>query len=514
MSFSLIGIIWVQVYWIKNGISVKKAQFDQLVNDALNHAVTNIEEVESIEFIHDQLAGVASDIIIEDRSKSNDSKKIKKWVQKITKTVDSDSMEDQSYNYSVTTDSDNDEMEMTVKINGEVQTIDIKSQLKNLENLFDFDSLEFDDKHEVVVGERFNNIMVKMVKEFKGIDKPIEHLLKSITLEPLISSSLEDNGINSPFTYAIIHDDKIIEEFSSDNYFVSDNNYTVNLFKHNLVENSAQLSINFKGKRQFILRSMGLMLALSVLFTLIILITFATTVHYMIKQKKLSEMKNDFINNMTHEFKTPISTISLAVDSITHPKIIDDKTQINHFADIIRKENLRMNKQVESVLNTAQGEKGELEFDKAEIDLTAIIQKIPERMRLQLDSNDAQLSINQSTPIIILGDEMHLQNAICNLIDNSIKYCSEKPEISIETNLVNGFCEIKITDNGIGMSNETQKKVFDKFYRVEKGNIHTVKGFGIGLSYVKAIVNAHKGLIALKSKLNKGTIITINIPKA
>ena len=177
-------------------------------------------------------------------------------------------------------------------------------------------------------------------------------------------------------------------------------------------------------------------------------------------------------------------------------------------------ENLRMNKQVESVLNTAQGEKGELEFEKTEIDLTALIQKIPERMRLQLEAHNAQLNINHSTiPLLILGDEMHLQNAICNLIDNAIKYCSQKPEISLDTNIVNGFCEIKITDNGIGMSNETQKKVFDKFYRVEKGNIHTVKGFGIGLSYVKAIVNAHKGLIALKSKLNKGTVITINIPK-
>ena len=134
-------------------------------------------------------------------------------------------------------------------------------------------------------------------------------------------------------------------------------------------------------------------------------------------------------------------------------------------------------------------------------------------MKLQLESNNAQLNIiNSSKSIFIIGDEMHLQNAICNLIDNAIKYNTSNPEININTRLINGYCEITISDNGIGMSSETQKKVFDKFYRVEKGNIHTVKGFGIGLSYVKAIITAHKGSVSLKSKLNKGTIITIYIP--
>jgi two-component system, OmpR family, phosphate regulon sensor histidine kinase PhoR len=134
-------------------------------------------------------------------------------------------------------------------------------------------------------------------------------------------------------------------------------------------------------------------------------------------------------------------------------------------------------------------------------------------MKLQLEANNAQLNLNLfNNKLIVIGDEMHLQNAICNLIDNAIKYNDNKPEININTNLVNGFCEIKVADNGIGMSNETQKKVFDKFYRAQKGNIHTVKGFGIGLSYVKTIVDAHKGLISLKSKLKEGTTLIINIP--
>ncbi|MDG1476349.1 MAG: HAMP domain-containing sensor histidine kinase, partial [Vicingaceae bacterium] len=323
------------------------------------------------------------------------------------------------------------------------------------------------------------------------------------------------NGITAPFTYAVINDEKVIEAFSSEGFKLSDDNYTVSLFKHNLFDNSAQLALNFPGKNQYILKSMWLMVACSVIFTLIILLTFASTIHYMLKQKKLSEMKNDFINNMTHEFKTPISTISLAVDSITHPKVIKDEAQINHFADVIRKENLRMNKQVESVLTTALGEKNELDFDQTKIDLNSIIQNIPGRMRLQLEAHNATLNLNLSEQkLILLADEMHLQNAICNLIDNAIKYNNNSPVINIDTNLVNGFCEIKISDNGIGMNNEAQKKVFEKFYRVEKGNIHTTKGFGIGLSYVKTIVETHKGSIALKSKLDQGTIITINIPQS
>ena len=512
MSFSLIGIIWVQIYWINNGIQVKEAQFDQLVNHALNDIVINFEDSESVNFIHNQISNVTSNVIAQKDSIRIKTKSIKKWVQHIV--IDSDSDEN-SFNYEMTTEEDGEGMEMKISINGNTQTIDIKENLKNLEQILDSNIIAFSGAKEKIFGDRFGNVIIKMVNEFKDIENPIEHLLKDLAIEPVIKNKLADNGITTPFKYAIINDDDIIETFSSDNFEISKENYTVNLFNHNLFENSAQLSLSFKGKNRYILKSMWLMVACSILFTLIILFTFASTIHYMLKQKKLSEMKNDFINNMTHEFKTPISTISLAIDSITHPKVIKDEKQINHFAAIIREENLRMNKQVESVLTTALGEKDELEFDQQKIDLNKLIQKIPSRMKLQLDAHNATLSLNLTTEkLMLLADEMHLQNAICNLIDNSIKYNESNPEITIDTNLVNGYCEIKISDNGIGMSNETQKKVFDKFYRVEKGNIHTAKGFGIGLSYVKTIINAHKGSIALTSKINKGTTITINIPES
>ncbi len=509
MSFSLIGIIWVQVYWIQNAIKVKEAQFDQLVNDALNHVVTNLDDNESIIFISDQLHDISSDIVIT-KDSLKEGHNIKKWVKRFS-SIDSTNSEGESFNYQISADSDEEGMEMKINVNGDEKTI----ELKDIEHLFSGDSSIFKAEKEIAIGKRFSNIIVKMVNEFKDIDQPIEHILKTVQLESIINTSLIDNGITTPFTYAVLHEGEIVTEFASEGFVLGQNNFNVSLFKHNLFDKSAQLSINFKGKKSYILKSMGIMLLTSILFTLIIILTFTFTVHYMVKQKKLSEMKNDFINNMTHEFKTPISTISLAVDSITHPKIIDDKTQINHFADIIRKENQRMNKQVESVLNTALGEKDEFNFDKTIVNINEIIQKIPERMKLLLEKNSTNLILTLSdTNLNILGDEMHLQNAICNLIENAIKYNNNTPKVNVESSLVNGFCEIKVTDNGIGMSSETQKKVFDKFYRVETGNIHTTKGFGIGLSYVKAIVNSHKGAIALKSKINQGTIITISIPAA
>ena len=324
MSISLIGIIWVQIYWIHNGIIVKKAQFDQLVNDALNHVITDVEDNESTHFIHKKIAEASSGVVVETDSIHHNAKKIKKWVNKIVKNNVKNSKE-KSFNYEMTTDDSGEGMEMKISINGDNQVIDIQQKLENLEHLLDDDSLIVVGDDEMVFSNRFSNIMVKMVKEFKDIDKPIQHLLKSVTIEPIIKSNLEDNGITTPFTYAVLNNNKVITQFSSDDFEVLEDTYQVSLFKHNLFGNSAQLAINFKDKKHFIIKSMWLMVTSSIVFTLIIILTFATTIHYMFKQKKLSEMKNDFINNMTHEFKTPISTISLAVDSITHPKVISDK---------------------------------------------------------------------------------------------------------------------------------------------------------------------------------------------
>lgn len=515
MSISLIGIIWVQVYWIHNGMQVKQAQFDQLVNDALNHVITDIEDNESIHFIHDQL--ITANATFEVDTVRRNLKKVKKWTNKVSS---SDTNEvSNSFEYDISSTGDGDGFAMKISVNGNTQTIDfekkvdLETKLERLEEVLEEDSFVIADEENIVFSNRFGNMMIKMVKEFKDIDKPIHHLLGTTNIDSILTKNLEDNGIAIPFNYAIYHNDKLVKQFSSDNFDASDNTYKVNLFRHNLYDTPAYLSINFNGNRHYILKSMGWMLASSIFFTLFIILTFSATIHYMFKQKKISEIKNDFINNMTHEFKTPIATISLAVDSITHPKIIGNKDQINYYADIIRKENKRMNNQVESVLNTSLAEKDELTLERNPIILESFLEKIKQRLELHLSSVDAKFEIiNNAGNLTFNADENHLQNAICNLLDNAIKYSNENPEITLEVNRNDYYVQFIVSDKGIGMSKETQKRVFDKFYRVQSGNIHKVKGFGIGLSYVKAIVNAHNGQINIHSKLNYGTAVTINLP--
>lgn len=375
MSVSLIGIVWVQTYWIHNGILVKEAQFNQLVNDALNSVVTDLEDEEAVGFIHDHLTKGGTHVVIETDS-TRQKKVIKQWTsKKEQKPSKKDSVNvENSFSFGFSSDDgDEGKMEMKISVNGNSQTIDITNKIENVEMILEKDSLLFSDEEGFVFSDRFGDVMVKMVKEFKEIDNPIHHLLKEADIEQSIHTHLEDNGILMPFTYAVLHHDSILPSFSSKGFTGSENTYRVNLFKNNIINTPAFLAISFNSKRHYILNSMWLMLVCSFLFTLIILITFASTVYFMVKQKKLADIKNDFINNMTHEFKTPISTISLAIDSITHPQIIENKDKINYYAEIIRKENKRMNTQVESVLNTSLAEKNELSLTVQEIELGVFV---------------------------------------------------------------------------------------------------------------------------------------------
>jgi len=510
MSFSLIGIIWIQIYWIQTSISVKQEQFNQLVTQSLNDVVTDIENKQSIFFLQNQFAPNDS-TIVEIDSVVVDSNAIL-W-QKGHFSNDSLSIEIENVIGEVFTEI-TEGLKMTININEENE-FNFKSKLKEIQKILPQDSIHVNGK-EVQLNSNTNRIgkfIIKLAKEFTTKGNPLTNFLHQIDLDSTISLKLTNNGIDLPYTYGVMYDDKLVEFFSSTDYQAKEKSYDVDLLKYNITGDPAKLSISFENKGLFIFKSMWFIIVCSVLFTLIIILTFGSTLHHMIKQKKLSDIKNDFINNMTHEFKTPISTISLAVDSITHDKVIGDKEKIRQYSDVIRKENKRMNQQVESVLNTALAERKELELNKSAFNLNDLSSKIADRMALQLEAKGAQLKLTLcKVDLPIFGDEMHLQNALSNLIDNAIKYNNRQPIIEINTSLRSEFCEIKITDNGIGMSAETQKKVFDKFYRAQKGDIHTIKGFGIGLSYVKAIVTAHQGKIELKSKIDRGTTIVIHLP--
>jgi two-component system phosphate regulon sensor histidine kinase PhoR len=254
---------------------------------------------------------------------------------------------------------------------------------------------------------------------------------------------------------------------------------------------------------------------IAVLFTLIIFTAFSLTIHTMLKQKKMSEIKNDFINNMTHEFKTPIATISLAVDALKNEKVIHDPKKMSYFSTIIKEENQRMNRQVETILKSALMDRQEVELNLKPLYVHQVIQDVADNFILRLQEKQGTLELNlKAENDLIQADEVHFSNLINNLMDNAVKYSKENvpPKVCITTASTNKKISIRIEDNGIGMNRETVKRIFEKFYRAHTGNIHNVKGFGLGLSYVKTVVEAHNGSIRADSTLGKGSCLTIEMP--
>ena len=269
--------------------------------------------------------------------------------------------------------------------------------------------------------------------------------------------------------------------------------------------------------KRIVLKQIRWMIIGSVLFTLIIIAAFFLTVSALLRQKKLSAIKNDFINNMTHEFKTPLATISLAVDALRNEKVSQDKAKSEYFSSIIKEENKRMNKHVETILQSALLDRQEVRLSLKPLHVHNVIRDVLENFELQLQHKHGKATLNlNATNDLIEADEVHFTNLISNLIDNAIKYSKDNQDLCLKifTQNTNKFLQIKLEDNGIGMSKESQRRIFEKFYRAHTGNIHNVKGFGLGLSYVKTMIDAHNGKIKVDSTLGKGTTFTIDLPLA
>ena len=251
----------------------------------------------------------------------------------------------------------------------------------------------------------------------------------------------------------------------------------------------------------------------AVLFIIIVLAAFLITISSLIKQKKLSEIKSDFINNMTHELKTPLATISLAVDALKSNKVQSDVKSVDYFSSIIKEENVRMNKHVEAILQAAQLEKKDYELHRQMVDLHDLIQGVIESFKLQLDAKPSKVHTQfEAHPSEIWIDEEHILHVLSNLIDNAIKYSKDTIDITIKTKTISNKLVITIEDKGIGMTSNTVKHIFEKFYRAHSGNIHNVKGFGLGMSYVRWVIDMHKGSIHVTSELDKGTKVEVSLP--
>ena len=412
ITLSVVGILFIQMSWIKNAILLKNQEFERGVDNALTQTKKAIQD----RFIYKSQA-----IIFTEESRV--------YFLRNNFRVDGVFTQD------------------------EIQDI-IEKQLRqnNVKEPFEF---------------CITNIYKFVILQSDGFQIPTQHTAKSIELPP-------DNALRSHETlYLSIHEDK-----------------------------------------NAVIRQMLWMIIASIVFTTIIILAFFVTLRTLFNQKKLSEIKSDFINNMTHELKTPLATISLAIDALTNEKVIHDADKIKIYSSMIKEENKRMNKQVEKILQAARLEKEEIKLNLQKLDAHQVINKVADNLALQIQEKHGtlELKLNATNPFI-QADEVHFSNIIFNLLDNAMKYSDSPPKILVETfKHGNGMLSIKVKDNGIGMDKETQSRIFEKFYRAHTGNLHNVKGFGLGLSYVKAIVDAHEGKIKVESTPGKGSTFTINLP--
>jgi two-component system, OmpR family, phosphate regulon sensor histidine kinase PhoR len=353
----------------------------------------------------------------------------------------------------------------------------------------------------------------------------IAHNFSKHEIRTLINKEFERNNIkNLDFEFAITTTSMIGDDLQSRNFY---NAYSDTL--HNLsfvypldppggsmAEGLAPqelLVVVVSHIKNVVWKQMVWMLIGAVIFTFIIFTAFFITIRALLRQKKLSEIKSDFINNMTHEFKTPLATISLAVDALKNEKVVNDKTKMDYFSGIIKEENKRMNKQVETILQAALMDKEAVQLKEVPLHAHELITSAINNIQLPLNEKNGVLETHfNATNDLILADDVHFTNIINNLLDNAVKYSKENLKIKLTTSNFNGHIRIKIEDNGIGMNKETLNRVFEKFYRAHTGNIHNIKGFGLGLSYVKSVVDALHGRIKAESTPGKGSCFTLEFP--
>lgn len=329
-----------------------------------------------------------------------------------------------------------------------------------------------------------------------------------------------------PFEFAVTENTLTGEQIATDNFFKYYLDSANNLRRiiqlvppsgsnlENLTKEEF-LAVIVPHSRTIILREITWFIMGAILFTIIITTAFFLTIRTLLKQKKLSEIKSDFINNMTHEFKTPLATISLAVDALKNEKVSGDKEKTNYFTGIIKEENKRMNKQVETILQAALLDKQEVQLNLKKLSAHTLIKSALNNIALPLEDRGGKIEISlDATKDMVMADEVHFTNLINNLLDNAVKYSKDNLFIKLHTSNQGNTIRIKIEDNGIGMNKETLSRIFEKFYRAHTGNIHDVKGFGLGLSYVKTMVDAHRGTIKPESTLGKGSCFLLTFPLA
>ncbi len=348
--------------------------------------------------------------------------------------------------------------------------------------------------------------------------EPIERRIAPAILDSVVEQTLHGAGIDLPYVYGVLSEKtdslRLLKPLGYERELLS-SGFRNPLFPNDLIFSQNQLILFFPDQAMYLLKQVGPFLGLSIFFTGIIVVCFAYTIRTIIKQKEFGVRLMDFVNNMTHEFKTPISTIAVAVETITRPEIIGHQEKVLRYSGIIQDENSRMKRQADKILQMAVLEEGDYDLKLTETDVHEIIDKAVKSITLQVDAKHGTIECQlDAAKSVIKADAVHFENIIYNILDNANKYTPERPSIVITTSNNNGSLVIEIADNGVGIGGSDAEKVFEKYFRVHTGNVHDVKGFGLGLSYVKLMTEAHGGAVSLRSVPGTGTMVRITCPLA
>lgn len=508
MSISLIGIIAVQVYWINSTIAIRGNQFSSDVKFSLAKVSDNIQKREINDYYK-----VYSPLI-------DSARMAKKGILKnlFYSRIDTTTNEIFTFKQSIL---ENNYKSPLTNLRVPADTLQFKSfYSKTTKQLSKFSKLSKDIKQLtpeqkfVKIGKQIGLEKMQFENFFKEIAprKPIYKRVSNSELKFNLDFELEQRGINTKYEYAIYGDGLPTKVRSSNFKLNKGKTYRVPLFIRDNGRSDFYLYVSFPKKKEYILSAISKILILGAFFILIIAITYGSAIYQLIKQKQISQIKTEFINNMTHEFKTPIATINLALDAIKNPKIISNKDGVLKYIGMIREENKRMLTQVENVLRISKLEKNQLDLSKEDVDVSDLLEDAITHVNLIIKNRGGYIKTHFNAILDeVHGDPFHLRNVFINVLDNAIKYSTEEPKIDVYTENNGNILLIKICDQGMGMTKTVQKQVFNKFYREQTGNVHNVKGHGLGLSYVKKIVEYHAGTVSVESEKGKGSSFTIKL---
>jgi len=506
IAASLAGIIYIQTLWMKSAGERKEAEFDKLVNRAMNDVVKQLERSETAE----QASMI--DAMISKQNKSNipeNLHRVPKYFDS-KKKEDDEILEDESPDISLNFKLDDKFINTTMHTNNQ-DSLMFRSPISSRASIFGplaSAVLVIQDELKAKVEDKSKTLLDVLFPK-----RSISERVDRENVDVLLMNHLADKGITLQFEFAIF-DGKGKMAMATPGYKHNSSKtvYQKYLFPNDLHPVAHHINLYFPERPNFLMQSIGVVIP-SATFTLVMILTSIITIIIILRQKRLDEIKNDFINNMTHEFKTPISTISLASQMLKDPSIAKTPKVLQHISSVIQDESKRLSFQVEKVLQMAIFEKGKAGLKIKKLDINELIHNVSTNFKLKVENKNGSIieSLDAKNSTVYV-DEVHFTNVIYNLFDNAFKYRKGTPILQVKTwNKDNGVM-ISVKDNGMGISKENLNRIFEKFYRVPTGNVHDVKGFGLGLAYVKKIVDDHGGTITAESELNIGTKFKIFLP--